>query len=76
MQDPVEPGGGTPHKCQSIVECDLMVGTPSRRALWPAVMSTAPTGRTHGRTDQPCRSVKQIPCQRGAVHTWHRAEVA
>ena len=38
MQDPVEPGGGTPHKCQSIVECDLMVGTPSRRALWPAVM--------------------------------------
>src|ERR671910_1109301 len=61
---------------QSILECELLVGTPSRRALWPAVMRTAATGRTHGRTDQPCRSVKQIPCQRGAVHTWHEAEVA
>ena len=25
----------------------------SRKALWPAVTCTAPTGRTHGRTDQP-----------------------
>ena len=35
---PVEPGSGTPHSCQSILECELLVGTPSRRALWPAVM--------------------------------------
>jgi hypothetical protein len=48
----------------------LMQQSP-RRALWPAVMSTAPTGRTHGRTDQPCRNDQQNPCQRGAVHTWH-----
>jgi hypothetical protein len=53
MQDPVEPGSGTPQLCQSILECEVLVGTPSRRALWPAVMRTAATGRTHGRTDQP-----------------------
>ena len=76
MQDPVEPGSGTTHSCQSILECELLVGTPSRRALWPAVMSTAATGRTHGRADQPCKSVKQIPCQRRAVHTWHGADLS
>jgi hypothetical protein len=26
-----------------------------RRALWPAVMSTAQTGRTHGCSDQCCK---------------------
>jgi len=76
MQDPVEPGSGPPHSCQSILECELLVGTPSRRALWPAVMRAAATGRTHGRTDQPCRSVKQIPCQRGAVHIWHTRDLS
>jgi hypothetical protein len=24
---------------------------------------------------QPCRNVQQIPCQRGAVHRWHKAEI-
>lgn len=33
MQDPVEPGSGTRHACQSIVECELLVGIPSQRAL-------------------------------------------
>jgi hypothetical protein len=26
MQDPVEPGSGTTHKCQSILECELWSG--------------------------------------------------
>lgn len=30
----------------------------SRKALWPAVMRTAPTGRTHGRTDQAQQNIK------------------
>ncbi|MDZ4317394.1 MAG: SRPBCC domain-containing protein [Phenylobacterium sp.] len=35
-------------------------------------MRTAPTGRTHGRTDQHSRT-SDHPCQRGAVHTWRQA---
>ena len=30
----------------------------SRKALWPAVMRTAPTGRTHGRTDQAQQNIR------------------
>jgi hypothetical protein len=45
----------------------------SRRALWPAVMRTALTGRTHGCTDQGCTR-EESHCQPGAVHTWHLAD--
>jgi hypothetical protein len=45
-----------------------------RRALWPAVMRTASTGRTHGCTDQCCKR-EENPCQLGAVHTWHLADI-
>ena len=45
----------------------------SRKALWPAVTCAAPTGRTHGRTDQPCRSQKSLakgePSTHGADQT-------
>src|SRR5262245_11211782 len=37
-------------------------------------MRTALTGRTHGCTDQCCTRAKN-PCQPGAVHTWHKADV-
>src|ERR1700675_310025 len=33
------------------------------------------TGRTHGRTDQCCKS-EESPCQLGAVHTWHFSDIA
>jgi hypothetical protein len=33
------------------------------------------TGRTHGRTDQSCIR-EESPCQLGAVHTWHLADIA
>jgi hypothetical protein len=33
------------------------------------------TGRTHGCTNQPRITVKENPCQRGTVHTWHDAVV-
>jgi putative SOS response-associated peptidase YedK len=33
-------------------------------------MRAAPTGRTHGRTDQHGITVNKNPCQRGAVHIW------
>ncbi len=36
-------------------------------------ISAASTGRTHGSTDQLCITVKKIPCQQGAVHTWLEA---
>jgi hypothetical protein len=32
--------------------------------------NAASTGRTHGCTDQPRITVKENPCQGGAVHTW------
>jgi hypothetical protein len=35
---------------------------------------TAPTGRTHGCTDQQ-RDVKISLANSGAVHTWHKSEV-
>jgi hypothetical protein len=35
---------------------------------------TAPTGRTHGCTDQCCKG-DESPCQPGAVHTCHLADV-
>src|SRR5881296_1751788 len=38
-------------------------------------MQTALTGRTHGCTDQCCTR-EENPCQLGAVHTWHIAEVS
>ena len=47
----------------------------SRKALWPAAMCAASTGRTHGRTDQRC-AVQLNPCQRSAVHTWRFANDA
>jgi hypothetical protein len=34
------------------IECGLLTGARSAEALWPAIMRTAPTGRTHGCTDQ------------------------
>jgi hypothetical protein len=39
-----------------------------RRALWPAAHGAASTGRTHGRTDQPRRSI-QIPLAKGEPST-------
>jgi hypothetical protein len=35
----------------------------------------ASTGRTHGCTNQPRFTVKENPCQGGAVHTWHKADI-
>ena len=33
------------------------------------------TGRTHGRSDQPCAEAPENPCQRRAVHTRPDAEI-
>jgi len=32
-------------------------------------------GRTHGCTDQCCKR-EESSCQLGAVHTWHKADIA
>ena len=37
--------------------------------------SAASTGRTHGSTDRPCTTVRDFPCQQGAVHTWLQVTV-
>src|ERR1700737_911844 len=68
--EPVDPAIRTTHKCQRMVEWGVLPGPDPRRALWPAVMRTALTGRTHGRTDQALQR-EDSPCQLGAVHTWH-----
>ena len=43
----------------STFECGLTLGPISRKALWPAAMRAAQTGRTHDRTDQCCSNVKK-----------------
>ena len=44
----------------STFECGLTIGTRSaQKALWPAAMHAAQTGRTHDRTDQCCSNVKK-----------------
>ena len=67
--------GGAPDRTQLPVgpRALLFGRDPSpRRALWPAAMRAAPTGRTHGRTNQ--RALQQEnPCQRRAVHTWRKS---
>ena len=66
------PGSGKTHLRQGASERVLLVGTRLRgRHYGQRPMRAAPTGRTHGRTDQPRRSVQESPCQRRAVHTWH-----
>jgi len=37
--------------------------------------SAAQIGRTHGCTNQPRTTVKENPCQWGAVHTWHKSDM-
>jgi hypothetical protein len=39
-----------------------------RRALWPAVMRTAPKGRTHGCTDQPAGVKKVLANSEPSTH--------
>src|SRR6516225_4555223 len=55
MQCRFDPAIRTTHLGHGIFECVLLTGPDPRRALWPAVMSTAQTGRTHGCSDQCCK---------------------
>ncbi len=48
----------------------------SRKALWPAVMRTASTGRTHGRTDQAQQSVRSPLPTESRPHMARRAPPA
>ena len=48
-----------------------------RKALWPAAMRAAPTGRTHGRTDQPRRTLrKPLPTESRPLSRWKRLKPA
>jgi hypothetical protein len=51
-------------------------GPDPRRALWPAVMRTAPTGRTHGRTDQVCDVKKVLANPEPSRHGTERRSVS
>jgi hypothetical protein len=51
---------------------DLICGEHYGQRPW----SAASTGRTHGCTNQPRITIKENPCQQGAVHTWHKADIA
>ena len=46
--------------CQYMPNAGFWPGPDPRRALWPAVMRTALTGRTHGYT---AREREDFPCQ-------------
>lgn len=64
------PGNGKTHLGQGASKRVLLVGTRLRgRHYGQRPMSAALTGRTHGRTDRDAAH-QEIPCQRGAVHTW------
>jgi hypothetical protein len=65
----------TRYKCHCIIECGLLTGTYPRRALWPAVMRTAQTGRTHGCTDQR-RDVRFFLPTRSRPHMAHNGRTA
>src|SRR5260370_34026343 len=45
--------GQTP-RARAMVNAGFWPGPDPRRAIWPAGMGTASTGRTHGCTDQAC----------------------
>ena len=51
---------------------DLIRGEHYGQRPWNKAASK---GRTHGSSDQHCDIVQKIPCQHGAVHTWHEAAV-
>src|SRR6516225_6234809 len=55
MQCRFDPAIRTTHLGHGIFECVLLTGPDPRRALWPAVMSTAQIGRTHGCSDHYCK---------------------
>ena len=51
--------------CQYMPNAGFWPGPDPRRALWPAVMRTALTGRTHGyrareREDFPCQQILSL----------------
>src|SRR5258707_9517960 len=66
---------GQPTCAKAFLNARCWSGPDPRRALWPAVMSTAPKGRTHGCTDQCCKTVKKAlakpePSTHGTKPTW------
>src|SRR5260370_42067920 len=50
---------GQPTCAKAFLNARCWSGPDPRRALWPAVMGTASKGRTHGCTDQCCKTVKK-----------------
>src|ERR1022692_3566405 len=52
-------GSGEPVWVIAPSSAGLRLGPDPRKALWPAAMHAAQTGRTHDRTDQCCSNVKK-----------------
>src|SRR5271169_2072520 len=52
-------GSGEPVWVIAPSSAGLRLGPDPRKALWPAAMHAAQTGRTHDRTDQCCSNAKK-----------------
>src|SRR5260370_19024922 len=70
---------GQPTCAKAFLNARCWSGPDPRRALWPAVMGTASKGRTHGCTDQCCKTVKKAlakpgPSTHGTFRTRLRLE--
>src|SRR6202142_1443815 len=53
-------GSGEPVWVIAPSSAGLRLGPDPRKALWPAAMHAAQTGRTHDRTDQCCSNAKKV----------------
>jgi hypothetical protein len=73
MHPPVDIESGRIHLRHSASSACFGRDLSPRKALWPALMGAASTGRTHGSTDQAEASIKEKLCQGRAVHTWRLA---
>src|SRR5258708_35577001 len=61
--------------CQGILECEVLVGTRSAEGIMASGHVNRIKGRTHGCTDQCCKTVKKAlakpePSTHGTFRTW------
>src|SRR3970282_991486 len=73
--EPVDPAIGTTHMCQCIVECGLLTGTRSAEGIM-ASGHVNRINRPNTWLHRPTLRREVLPCQPGAVHTWHICDTA
>jgi hypothetical protein len=65
---------GTPHLCQSVFERVLLTGTRSAQSIMASGYVNR-INRPNTWLHRPALLREENPCQSGAVHTWHLADI-